>query len=64
MIVGTPALENASCRISNSVQVGTSRQSTMAIVGGSARAPSALARRAASAARAVVADGVPRPEAI
>ena len=38
-IVGTPLAEKASRRISNSVQVGTSRQSTIAIVGGLAVPP-------------------------
>ena len=44
-MVGTPAPSNASRRISNSLQVGTSRQSTIAMVGGFARAaPLAVAR--------------------
>ena len=39
MSVGTPAATNASRRSSNSLQVGTSRQSTMAICGGCSRPP-------------------------
>ena len=37
--VGTPASTNASRRISNSVHVGTFRQSTIAMVGGAAVPP-------------------------
>ena len=39
MIVGTPSAVNASRRISNSLKVGTSRQSTIAISGGDAEPP-------------------------
>ncbi len=39
MIAGTPSAVNASRRISNSLNVGTSRQSTIAISGGDAVPP-------------------------